>query len=136
MAKNRFLSFRERLKKVYKSRDNVVYHLNGIDLQFEHFIEEGFAVPPKLIEKYNKASELVDQFDEIIAEPSDTFKERSQRKAMLITFEEIFTDLSVQLRNEIIIASKEWKAQKYGSDRDKLEKAYEDARDNIEDIDD
>ena len=136
MAKNRFLSFRERLKKVYKSRDNVVFHLDAIDLQFEHFIEEGFAVPPELIDKYNRASELVDQFDEIIAEPSGTFKERSQRRAMLITFEEIFADLSVQLRDEIIIASKEWKEQKYGPNLDKLEKAYKDARDNIEDIDD
>ena len=136
MAKRKFLTFRERLEKVYKSRDNVVFHLDEIDLQYQHFIENDFVVPSELLEKYNKAATLVDQFDEIIAEPSGTFKERRQRKAMLLTFEQIFESTAVQLRNAIVSAADCWNQQYAETGDDGFLAVYTEARDNIVDIDD
>ena len=67
MDKNMFLSFRKRLKKVCEKQQKVIDKLDVVDLQFSHWIEKELTAPPKLVEVYNKATDFVNQFDEMIA---------------------------------------------------------------------
>ena len=146
-----FLSFRKRLKKVCEKQQKVIDKLDVVDLQFSHWIESELAAPPELVEIYNKATDFVNQFDEIIANPPTNSKERKEMKAMILSFEAIFENTLIELDNEQRIAAKKFnelipkeqrKAAKEPTEQlpkthksDILE-AYKAARDNIEDIDD
>lgn len=103
--------FKKKMESVYAAKKKHEHMLEVFRLQIDHFNEYGFEPPLDTLSKLSSGNELIQQFEQIEKDPAIGLKERREKQAMLLGYEEIFTDSIKAFEDDIHIMCNSWNEQ-------------------------